>query len=87
MIWETNTWNCIQTLEGHMDWVSSVAWNSQGTLLASGSHDTTIKIWDTKTWECVQTLEGHTQGVRSVTWNPQGRLASGSLDKTIKVWK
>ena len=33
------------TLEGHTDSVLSVAWNSQGTLLASGSDDHTIKIW------------------------------------------
>ena len=43
----------LHTLEGHIDYVSSVAWNSQGTKLASGSGDDTIKIWDLNTWECI----------------------------------
>ena len=36
---------------------------------------------------CLQTLEGHSLGVRSVVFSADGqRLASGSVDKTIKVW-
>ena len=75
------------TLEGHPQSITSVAWNPQGTLLTSGSSDTTIKIWNTKTWECIQTLEGHTRWVSSVAWNSKGILASGSGDTTIKTWK
>ena len=86
-IWDTATWTCVQTLEGHMTSVTSVTWNPQGTLLASGAWATQIKIWDTKTWECIQTLEEHTRAVHSVAWNSQGTLlASGSGDKTIKIW-
>jgi WD40 repeat protein len=33
------------------------------------------------------TLEGHTDGVLSVCFNADGqKLASGSEDKTIKIW-
>ncbi|KAH7020805.1 uncharacterized protein B0I36DRAFT_218298, partial [Microdochium trichocladiopsis] len=36
---------------------------------------------------CIQTLEGHSLWLRSVAFAPDGRrLASGSGDKTIKVW-
>ena len=36
------------TLEGHKGHVFSGAFTADGTLLASGSEDKTVKIWDTK---------------------------------------
>ncbi|UYM16856.1 F-box/WD repeat-containing protein [Endozoicomonas euniceicola] len=36
--------------------------------------------------QCVATLKGHTDAVTSVTSLADGRLASGSRDKTVKVW-
>ncbi|WAO93526.1 Hypothetical protein NCS54_01107600 [Fusarium falciforme] len=36
---------------------------------------------------CLQTLEGHGDSVRSVAFSADGRrLASGSVDETVKVW-
>jgi WD40 repeat protein len=50
---------CLQTLEGHRDWVSSVAWSHDATRLASASSDNKVKIWDPATGQCVSTLEGY----------------------------
>ncbi|KAK3957075.1 hypothetical protein QBC32DRAFT_1799 [Pseudoneurospora amorphoporcata] len=81
-------WNaCLQTLEGHRNYVLSVAFSPDGQRLASGSYDNTIKIWDPASGSCLQTLEGHRYSVRSVAFSPDGqRLASGSDDNTIKIW-
>ncbi|MGB7084594.1 MAG: NB-ARC domain-containing protein, partial [Phormidesmis sp.] len=77
----------IATLQGHENWVCSVAFSPGGEHLMSGSADRTIKLWDVKTGECLQTLEGHSNWVMSVAFSPDGeRLVSGSADRTIKLW-
>ena len=53
---------------------------TQGTLLASGSSDETIKLWNLETKTEIATLEGHEDYVTSVAFNHNGTLlASGSV--------
>lgn len=52
-----STWNAdLQTLEGHTTGVNAVAFSPDGQLVASGSHDSTIKLWDVATGTTTQTL-------------------------------
>jgi WD40 repeat protein len=73
---------------GHTWGVTSVAFSPDGSMIASGSGDKTIKLWRVSDGFLLRTLEGHTDSVSSVAFSPDGSMiASGSRDKTIKLWR
>jgi WD40 repeat protein len=49
----------LTSLQGHTSSVWSVCFSPDGTLLASGSDDKTIKIWDVKSGTNLTSLQGH----------------------------
>ena len=74
-------------LIGHTEGISSLDFNRDGSLLASGSYDQTIRLWNVDTGALRKTLEGHTKNVQHVTFSPTGLiLASASSDGTIRLW-
>jgi WD40 repeat protein len=74
--------------------VYGVSWSPDGKPLASayGYHISNtpgeVKVWEVVSGQDVLTFKGHADGVSSVCWSPDGkRLATGSDDKTVKVWE
>ena len=55
-VWDVTSGECLQTLEGHFNFVKSVSFSPDGTKVASGSFDKTVKLWDVMSEECLQTL-------------------------------
>ncbi len=76
-----------QTLIGHQDKVSSVIFSPHGDTLASGDFQGKVKLWSTQTGALQGTLNGHRSWVDLQFHPSQNLLLSGSLDKTIRIWK
>jgi WD40 repeat protein len=85
-IWDAKTWKHLQTLQGHVAGVYSLAWNREGTMLASGSLDRTARLWDTRSWEDAGNLKNGTN-VYGVAFTADGRsLLCAGGDNLIRAW-
>ena len=65
-----------------------MAWNPNGSYLASASEDAKILLWDVQDGkQIVDPLDNHELSVWSVAWHPDGNtVVSASEDGTVRLW-
>ena len=86
-LWDLERGECVKVLEGHTNWVRSVALTADGKKGLSGSLDNTVRMWDLERGACVKVLEGHTRFCGSVALTADGvKGLSGSKDKWVRIW-
>lgn len=66
--------------------VTTIHWNADGSLLATGAYDGVARIW-TCEGELRSTLAQHSGPIFALKWNPKGScIVTGGVDKTAIVW-
>lgn len=92
-LWNTTTGELLHVLNEPWGEIESVAFNLDGTLLASATKSR-VRLWDPVTGDVVHTFEGYTAGdsyfggeLLAVAYSPDGTtLAGGGADSTISLW-
>ena len=89
IIWDVRQGRALHRLEGHNDWVLSVSFSPDGSMLASSGADAdkTVKFWNVQQG----TLSGelswqHSDAITAVAFSPSGRLFASASFGVVKLW-
>jgi len=85
-VWCMTTGNIKYLLEKHTKRVRSLSLLNGGPTLASAGDDALLCTWNISDGTCTCLISGHSASITSVCFMNDNMLASGSLDRTVKVW-
>jgi WD40 repeat protein len=75
------------SFKAHDGAIGHIAFNRNGSRLATASDDGLIRIWDPVTAAALKTLRGHAARAVTVAFAPDGdTLISGGSDGTVRLW-
>ncbi|KAG0693965.1 WD40-repeat-containing domain protein [Suillus ampliporus] len=85
--WDSSTWQQVgDPLKGHLKTIRAISLNSNGTLLATASHDNYVRLWRLSDRRTIAVFK-HSGEVNCVTFSADGRhILSGGVDKKISEW-
>lgn len=81
ILWDAETAEQVSVLEGHTDWVRSLAYNADGSILASGGDDKTIRLWDVATLKELHTIQ-MAGPVDRLAFTPDGKTLASTDGNT-----
>ena len=76
-----------RVLEGHQRPASVLAFNHDGSYLASGAGDGEVRVWNLATGKSLAALGAGPGGISALAFSPDGRwLATGSDSAAVRLW-
>ena len=89
ILWNVRTGERLKLLQGHSNWVVSLAYSADSKRLISGAGDSTARIWDLDSGEEIGRLRfpGPSTYVNSVGLSPKGDIAFALVDGSLVVAK
>ena len=86
-VWSIASGRCTATLV-HPLRVNSVAFTADGRHVATAAHDAVLRVFATGSGQEVRRLRGHDAAIWTVACAATGgRIATGSGDRTIRLWE
>ena len=85
-LWDTHTLNQIVTFHHH-EWVWSVAFSSDGKLLATGDNSGQVNVWNLQNHQAVTQLHADSDSVYTVQFSPNNQILAGAgYAGKVKLW-
>ena len=86
-IWDLERQVSIGKLDGHNNFVITIALTPDDKTIVSSGSDSTVRLWDFEDQIPMAIMKGHTGYCKSLRITSDGRyVISSSLDKTIRIW-
>ena len=85
-LWDAYTLNQIVTFQHH-EWVWSVAFSTDGKLLATGDNSGQVNVWNLQNHRAVTQLNADPDSVYTVQFSPNNRILAGAgYGGKVKLW-
>ena len=86
-VWDVGSPRPVATLQGPADGTTACAYSPDGSQVATGSADGTVRLWDAKQMESQNAPLGHEDIASCCAYSPRGDMVvTGSHDGTVRTW-
>lgn len=85
-VWDLAQGIPIQSLNGHLEAVTSINLNANSQKLVSGSIDKTVRVWSLSTQASTLKFEGHEKPIIFVGFSKNDKFAVSGSSDCIKCW-
>lgn len=86
-IWDLSNNQLVRRLEGHTDWVHTLAFSPDGHTLATAGHDRQVIFWNADSGEKQRVLTDPRYAVTRLAWSHDGRmLAAIGFEHRVRVY-
>ncbi|MBC7773412.1 MAG: protein kinase, partial [Pyrinomonadaceae bacterium] len=85
-VWDTARWEHLGALSGHKGVIHCIGTSPDGTRVATGSFDTTVRVWDIRTRSELLLLPAHLYQVLLVRFSADGSQLVTSGGGKVKFW-
>lgn len=86
-VWDINTGQLLNTLNGHLKPITSLCLSGDGTILASGSRDKTVSLWRLPEGNLIGNLSANTASVWSLAMTKSAKLIASASYQEIRLWQ